>query len=195
MLVEVMGRSAGWIALASAVAGGADVALLPELPYRLENVVAKITERDAHGLGFTIVVVAEGARPEGGAPSEIEEEKPGHLARLGGAGARLQSALEATGIEHEVRLTVLGHLQRGGPPSARDRRLAAMLGVHAAELCRRGQFDRRLVVRGEEVDSVPLDGAEDLTKRVPLDGQLVQTALLFGIELGNQVPTHVPRRC
>ena len=76
-----------------------------------------------------------------------------------------------------------------------DRRLAAMLGVHAAELCRRGQFDRRLVVRGEEVDSVPLDGAEDLTKRVPLDGQLVQTALLLGIELGNQVPTHVPRRC
>lgn len=188
MLLELMGRNAGWIALTAGIAGGADVVLLPELPYRLENVLAKIRERDARGLSFTLVVVAEGARPEGEAQAELEKERPGHLARLGGAGERLRTLLEESGIEHEVRLTVLGHLQRGGSPSASDRALGAMLGTHAAELCRKREFGRRLVFRGEQVQSIPLEDHGEDHRLVDLGGQLVRTASLLGIALGNDLP-------
>lgn len=182
MVVEVMGRHAGWLALAAGTAGGADVILLPELPYRLERVVAKIREREALGLRFSIVVVAEGAHPVAEEVAMIEAPRPGHLARLGGAGQRLADALVQTELGHEVRLTVLGHLQRGGSPTAFDRTLGTRLGAHAAELCALGSFGRMATLKDGKVGSVPF--AEVHNKPVDLGGSLVAAARDVGIELG-----------
>ncbi|HVW24482.1 MAG TPA: ATP-dependent 6-phosphofructokinase [Polyangiaceae bacterium] len=191
MLVEVMGRGAGFIALNAGVAGGADVILIPEIPYRLEHVVAKIREREALGLRFSIVVVAEGAKPVGGETLEVEAGSPGHLARLGGAGERLRRELEAANLGHEIRLTVLGHLQRGGSPSAFDRNLGTQLGTYAAELCHRGEYPRRIVVRDGHLDAIALPAEEErqLHKRVTLaEDPMVRAARLVGIELGAPLP-------
>lgn len=187
MLLEVMGRNAGFIALHAGVAGGADVVLVPEVPYRIERIVSKIRERESLGLRFTIVVVAEGARPLGGTSLEVEGGRPGHLARLGGAGARLVHELERADLGHEVRLTVLGHLQRGGSPSASDRILGTELGAFAADLCRHGKYDERLVVQAGRVTSIPLSRVNEapLHKRLDLRGRLVTTARHTGIELGD----------
>jgi 6-phosphofructokinase len=186
MLVEVMGRYAGFIALHSGMAGGADVILVPEIPYRLERVIAKIRERESLGLRFTIVAVAEGAKPLDGDVLEIEAGRPGHLARLGGAGERLRRELEAAHLEQEVRLTVLGHLQRGGSPTAFDRNLGTRLGTHAAELCHRREYGRRIVVRNGDLDSIPLTTEEaPLHKRLdPRCDPMLRSARLVGIELG-----------
>jgi 6-phosphofructokinase 1 len=186
MLVEVMGRGAGFLALHAGVAGGADVILVPEIPYRLERIVAKIREREALGLRFSIVVVSEGAKPEGGEVLEIEPGRPGHLARLGGAGERLRHQLDAVRLGHEVRVTVLGHLQRGGSPSAFDRNLGAQLGTYAAELCNRREYGRRIVLAEGRLMTLPLpaDGEQLLHKRLGLDDPLLRTAHLLGIELG-----------
>jgi 6-phosphofructokinase 1 len=184
MIVEVMGRYAGFIALHAGVAGGADVVLIPEIPYVIDRVVAKIREREALGLRFSIVVCAEGARPEGGEVLAVEAGRPGHLPRLGGAGARLLNELDARNLGHEVRLTVLGHLQRGGSPSASDRTLATIAGTYAAELCAEGRYDRMVVFRGGRVASVPFDAAAPLHKTVDVDGSLVAAARAVGIELG-----------
>jgi 6-phosphofructokinase 1 len=187
MIVEVMGRTAGFIALHAGVAGGADVVLIPEVPYRLERVIAKIREREALGLRFSIIVIAEGATPVGGSMLELEPGRPGHLPRLGGAGARLLHDLERARLGHEIRLTVLGHLQRGGTPSAFDRNLGTQLGTYAATLCHRGEYGRRIVVRGATLDSISLMGseAEGLQKRIDLDGPLARAARLVGIDLGD----------
>lgn len=187
MLVEVMGRHAGFLALHAGVAGGADVILVPEIPYRIERVVAKIREREALGLRFSIVVVSEGAKPHGGAVLEIESGRPGHLARLGGAGERLRSELEAAKTGHEVRLTVLGHVQRGGCPSAFDRIFGAEVGTFAAELCHRSEYGRRIVHAGGKITTVPLpaDDENALHRRLAQGDQLLRTAQLLGIELGD----------
>jgi 6-phosphofructokinase 1 len=187
MIVEVMGRNAGFIALHAGIAGGADVVLLPEIPYKLDRVIAKIKEREALGLRFTIVVLAEGARPHGGSVLQIEAGRPGHLPRLGGAGQRLLQELSAADIGHEVRLTVLGHLQRGGLPSAVDRTLGSELGTYAAEMCARGEHGLRIVVRNGQLGTVPITGtpAASLHKCVDQDGALVRSARLLGIELGD----------
>ncbi len=191
MLIEVMGRGAGFIALHAGVAGGADVVLIPEIPYRLERVVAKIREREALGLRFSIIVVAEGAKPAGGETLEIEAGRPGHLARLGGAGERLRRELEAAHLGHEIRLTVLGHLQRGGSPSAFDRNLGTRLGTYAAELCQHGDY-RRIVMRDGRLDTLALPAEDELGlhKRVDLtEDPMLRAARLVGIELGlSQVP-------
>ena len=189
MLLEVMGRNAGFIALHAGLAGGADVILVPEIPYRLERVIAKIREREALGYRFTIVVLAEGAKPVGGEVLEIEAARPGHLPRLGGAGARLLSELEAASLGHEVRLTVLGHLQRGGSPSAFDRNLGTQLGTYAAELCRRREYGRRIVLRDGKLATIPLALAAEgtLHKRLDLRGSMVRAAHLVGIELGEEL--------
>jgi 6-phosphofructokinase 1 len=186
MVVEVMGRNAGFIALNAGVAGGADVILVPEIPYRLERVIQKLREREALGLRFSIVVIAEGARPLGGGVLEVEHGRPGHLPRLGGAGARLLRELEQAELGHEIRLTVLGHLQRGGTPSAFDRNLGTQLGTYAAELCGRREYGRRIVVQSGKVASIPLttDGERLLHKRIDVDGSLARAARLIGIELG-----------
>lgn len=187
MLIEVMGRNAGFIALHAGIAGGADVILTPEIPYRLDRIVAKIRERERLGLRFSIVVVAEGARPHGGGAHEIVGARPGHLPRLGGAGASLLQDLEKEELGHEIRLTVLGHLQRGGSPSAFDRNLGTQMGAYAAELCHQRAYDRRIVVQGGKLSTVPLvhDGEDLLHKRIDLDGPLVRAAELLRIELGD----------
>ncbi len=202
MLVEVMGRNAGFIALHAGLAGGADVILIPEIPYRLERIVAKIREREALGLRFSIIVVAEGARPRGGDVLEVEKGRPGHLPRIGGAGTRLLHELEALHLGHEVRLTVLGHLQRGGAPSAFDRNLGTQIGAYAAELCHRRDYDRRIVVREGKITSIELVPDTDaghprpegaLHKHVDLDGSMARAARLVGVELGDgREETHAP---
>jgi 6-phosphofructokinase 1 len=184
MIVEVMGRHAGWIALRAGIAGGADAVLLPEIPYDPARVVAKIREREALGLRFTIVVVGEGARPIGGGESQVEPAHPGIPARLGGAGERLQRELEAKGVGHEVRVTVLGHLQRGGTPTAADRVLATRFGAHAAELCADRRFGRMVCLRGGRVDSISIDEACSAQARVDPAGELARCARAVGIELG-----------
>ncbi len=184
MIVETMGRHAGWIALHAGVAGGADVILIPEIPYALARVLEKIRQRESLGLRFSILAVAEGARPSDGDVAVVEEARPGSLARLGGAGERLMHQLQRAGVGHEIRVTVLGHLQRGGSPSAFDRNLGTQMGVHAAELCHEGIFGRMVCLRGGSVGSILLDSAEPLHKGVDLHGSLITAARMIGIELG-----------
>ncbi len=184
LVVEVMGRDAGFIALRAGIAGGADVVLVPEIPYDVARVVAKIREREALGLRFSIVVVGEGARPVGGAASEVEHARSGHVARLGGAGDRLAAQLLAADVRHEVRVTVLGHLQRGGAPTAADRVLATRFGVHAARLCAQRSFGRMVRLHAGRVDSVPIREAAGAGARVDPDGELAACARSLGIELG-----------
>ncbi len=184
MILEVMGRYAGWIALASGMAGGADVILIPEIPYKVDRVVGKIKERAASGRPFTIIVCAEGAAPRGGHVAEIEQvARPGQLKRLGGAGERLAHELEGE-VDHEIRVTVLGHIQRGGTPSAFDRLLGMRMGVHAAECCDRRAFGRMVVLNGTTIRSIPLDEIPEGPRLVDPEGQLVNTARAVDIELG-----------
>ena len=185
MVLEVMGRNAGLIALHAGVAGGADVILIPEIPYLLNRVLAKIRAREALGLRFSIVVVAEGARPHSSDVLEIEAGRPGHLPRLGGAGARLVRELEASDLDHEVRLTVLGHLQRGGSPSALDRILGTEMGTFAAELCHDGNYGRRVGIQQGRLTSVPLKSGVVPHKQVDIEGTLVRAARLVGIDFGD----------
>jgi 6-phosphofructokinase 1 len=150
-------------------------------------VIAKIREREELGLRFSIVVVAEGAKPAGGDTLEVEAGRPGHLARLGGAGERLRRELEAAHLGHEIRLTILGHLQRGGSPSAFDRNLGTRLGTYAAELCHRGEYGRRIVMRDGRLDTLALPEEDErgLHKQVNLaEDPMVRAARLVGIELG-----------
>jgi 6-phosphofructokinase 1 len=184
MVVEVMGREAGWIALRAGMAGGADVVLVPEIPYDIARVATKIHEREALGRRFSIVVIGEGARPLGGSESEVEAARVGRPARLGGAAHRLAQELTASCTEHEVRVTVLGHLQRGGTPTAYDRLLATRLGVHAAELCVSRRFGRMVAVRGNHIESIPLTHVPRAPATVDPTGDLVRCARSIGIEVG-----------
>jgi 6-phosphofructokinase 1 len=184
MILEVMGRYAGWIALCAGIAGGADAILIPEIPYDVERVIAKIESRVAQGANFTIIVIAEGARPAGEPYATLEAEaRPGRMIRLGGAGERLVRALEGR-VPHDIRATVLGHLQRGGSPSPYDRVLGTRMGVHAAELCARGAFGRLVVLDGTTIRSVPIDEIPDGPRLVDPAGQLCATARAMGVELG-----------
>jgi 6-phosphofructokinase 1 len=184
MIVEVMGRYAGWIAIESGLAGGAHVILLPEIPYDVERVAQKIHERTQMGLTYSVVVVSEGAKPVGGEVAVLEHMPKGHLPRLGGAGERLQRALEPLIREHEIRVTVLGHLQRGGSPTPFDRNLGMRFGVAAADLAARGAAGRMVSLRNGSVVDVPISEAVGRNRFVPPDGELCQTARAVGIELG-----------
>jgi 6-phosphofructokinase 1 len=183
MIVELMGRYAGWISLCAGIAGGADVVLIPEIPYRLERVVAKIMDRQRRGARFSIVVVGEGAHPRGAKHAEVAKGRRGHLPRLGGAGQRLADALHGK-VPHDVRVTVLGHLQRGGSPVAFDRLLGTRFGVKAAHLVRQGRTGRMVALRGQNIVSVPLAEVTAQPKLVPADGELAEVARSIGIELG-----------
>ena len=184
MVVEVMGRYAGWIALHSGVAGGADVILIPEIPYDPEKVAASTRQRDALGAKFSIVVVAEGARPVDGPLSVIEAAREGHVERLGGAGALCAKTLgELTG--KETRHVVLGHLQRGGSPTAFDRTLATRFGGKAVELLRHGQFGRMVANHPPDLVPMPLGEVVGKTKTVPLDYDLLLTARALGVSFGD----------
>ena len=183
MVLELMGRHAGWIALSAGIAGGADVILIPEIPYDIERVARKIRQRSDLGATFSIVVVGEGAMPKDGTYSTVEEGTEGHLPRLGGAGLRVATALEGL-VPHQIRTTVLGHIQRGGSPSAFDRVLGTRFGVHAAQLCAEGRTGRLVTLEGTTVRSRPIAEAVAEPKLVPADGQLVHAARAVGIELG-----------
>ncbi|HSL23222.1 MAG TPA: ATP-dependent 6-phosphofructokinase [Vicinamibacterales bacterium] len=184
MCVEVMGRYAGWIALHAGIAGGADVILIPEIPYDLERVAARIAARERWGARFHIVVVAEGAKPKGGTTAVVEEARPGRVERLGGAGQRVADALEdLTG--KEARTTVLGHLQRGGSPSSYDRVLATRLGTRAVDLVLDRQFGHMVASKPPDITAVPLANVVHRTKYVPLDSDVVRTARAVGITLGD----------
>ncbi len=183
MLVELMGRYAGWISLYAGIAGGADVILIPEIAYDVDRVVAKIQERASRGVTFSIVVVGEGAKPRGGKESTISKGRAGHLARLGGAAHGLAEQLKGR-IPHEIRVTVLGHLQRGGTPSSFDRLLGTRFGVEAAWLCARGETGKMVALRGQQIVSVPIEDAVGHAKLVDPNGELVQVARAIGVELG-----------
>jgi 6-phosphofructokinase 1 len=184
MLCEVMGRYAGWIALASGMAGGADVILLPELPYRVDRVVEAIETRGRRGISFAIVVVAEGARPEGGQLAVRQQGDATQQERLGGAGDRLARELSARLTDHEVRVTVLGHIQRGGTPSAFDRLLGTRYGTAAVDLIREGGFGRMVTLRGNSIASVSIAEACGQLKLIDPDGEMVRAARATGVELG-----------
>jgi len=184
-VLEVMGREAGWIALMSGIAGGADVILIPEIPYDVDRVIAKIAARSSTAHQFSIIVVGEGSKPLGGTVSRISEAHEGASPRREGPGFQLARLLEGR-IGHEVRVTVLGHLQRSGSPSSFDRILGTRFGVHAAELCYHDNTGQVVALRGQEVLSVPLEAAVANLKRVPPDGELVGVARAIGIELGQE---------
>lgn len=186
MVVETMGRNAGWIALESGIAGGANSVLIPEIPFQLEAVERVIEERATRGRRFSIVVVAEGARPVGGAQIYQEAGAPGKLPRLGGIGQQVTDGLaEATG--RETRCTVLGHLQRGGSPTPFDRLLATRFGVRAVQCVIENQMGMMVALRGQEVLTVPIAEAVATRRQVPTDGELVRAARELGISLGDAV--------
>lgn len=184
MVVEVMGRYAGWIALHAGVAGGADVILMPEIPYDINRVVECIQSRDRWGARFSIVVVAEGARPVDGHVSVIETAHSGTVERLGGAGMKCAAALEQL-TDKETRYVVLGHLQRGGAPTAFDRVLATRFGGKAVELLRKGVFGQMVANHPPDIVHVPLGEVVGRTKTVPLDYDLVTTARALGVSFGD----------
>lgn len=186
MILELMGRNSGFLSLEAGLAGGADIILLPEIPYDPEAVVKKIRSRMARGRTFSIAVVAEGAYPRGGevAVAEAADATPGRgVVRLGGAGKQLADLI-ADRVELEVRVTVLGHLQRGGIPSAFDRLLGTRMGAHAMTLVDEDRWDRVVVLRGQSLTDVPL--TEEVTRQKQVDpaGELCQTARQLGICLG-----------
>jgi 6-phosphofructokinase 1 len=184
LVVEVMGRYAGWIAVHGGVAGGADVILMPEIPYDLDKVARCIQDRDAWGARFSIVVVAEGAVPRGGAMSVISKAREGHQERLGGAGLFVANELEArTG--KETRSVVLGHLQRGGAPTAFDRTLATRFGGKAVELVLAGVYGVMVANHPPDIVPVPLGEVVGKIRNVPLDYDLVHTARALGVSFGD----------
>ena len=183
MILEVMGRHAGWIALHSGIAGGADVILIPEIPFSLQAVADKIRARDQSGSNFSIIVVAEGAI-EIGHDLVYQDKGDGHRApRLGGIGQHLQKDLEeVTG--RETRCVVLGHLQRGGRPNAFDRMLATNYGSCAVRAVANGESGVMVALQAGDVVTVPLTEAIKNIKTVPPTGQLVRTARDTGISFG-----------
>jgi phosphofructokinase-like protein len=185
IVVEVMGRYAGWIALQAGVAGGADVILIPEISYDINRVADAIGSRDRLGARFSIVVIAEGARPVDGQRSIIESAQGGAVERLGGAGIKCASALEKL-TEKETRYVVLGHLQRGGAPTAFDRTLATRFGGKAVELLRNGNFGKMVANHPPDIVPVPLGEVVGRTKTVPLDYDLLLTARSMGICFGDE---------
>ena len=182
MIAETMGRYAGWIALEGGLAGGADAILIPELPFDMEALVARCRERESRE-GHTLICIAEGAKATGhGLTVKTHLEGSPDPLRLGGVGAWLQAQLEPH-LQSEVRATLLGHVQRGGTPTAFDRVLATRFGCHAAQLVREGRFGRMVVLRGADCDSVPLSAVAGRSRPVPLDHELLAAARRIGIFL------------
>ncbi len=185
MVLEVMGRYAGWIALQAGLAGGADVILIPEIPFNIDKVIAKVEERRDAGKRFSIVVVAEGARPVGGdyvVQRRVEDSfEP---IRLGGIGNVVATQIEE-GTGMETRVTVLGHLQRGGIPTPFDRILATRFGTKAVNLVMDGKFGEMVCLRTPNIESVPLSKAVGELRLVPKDSDIIRTARQIGISFGD----------
>jgi 6-phosphofructokinase 1 len=182
MICEVMGRDTGWIAISSAIAGGAHVALIPEIPYDVVRVGETLRARQRSGRSFSVIVVAEGAAPIGGTAAVLVEGDATRQRRLGGAGHRLADEI-ASMIAAEVRVTVLGYVQRGGTPTAFDRLLGTRFGEAAVDLLAAGSTGRMVALRAARVESVPLSEVVGI-RCVDPGGELVATARGMGMELG-----------
>ena len=185
MILEVMGRYAGWIALHSGVAGGGDVILIPEIPYSIKKICAKLEERHKHGKRFSIIVVAEGAKPKGGkvTVARVVEKSPEKI-RLGGVANNLAEAIEKT-AHLETRATILGHLQRGGTPTPYDRNLATAFAAEAVELVLKRRFGRMASYKLGRITSVPIKDAIKKLKLVPKDHPLMVSARSMGVSFGD----------
>jgi ATP-dependent phosphofructokinase / diphosphate-dependent phosphofructokinase len=197
MVIELMGHNAGWLALTAGLAGGADIILIPEIPYDMDSICQHLTERRRRGKWFSIIAVAEGARPkpptDGDAVEATEKRKKKKARKKRDddmeAGDGRVSAAVAKAISRrvgmETRVTVLGHLQRGGIPTPFDRVLATRFGVFAAEMLAEGAYNRMVALRGSEVTSVPLEDVAGKTKLVPLDHPLIRAARRVGTNFGD----------
>ena len=186
MILEVMGRNAGFIALESGIAGSADVILIPEVPYDINKIVEKVEERKKQGKLFTIIVVAEGAKPKDGEVmvAKIVEDSPDPI-RLGGIGNKLAEDLEKLVKEREVRCTVLGHIQRGGTTCTFDRILSTRYGVGAVELINEGKFGSMVCLKGNEITYDSLENVIGNNKKVDPEGELVTVAKKIGISFAD----------
>ncbi|MFQ5927649.1 MAG: 6-phosphofructokinase, partial [Terriglobia bacterium] len=180
MIIEVMGRDAGWIALHAGIAGGADVILLPEIPFTLEKVCQKIEQREAQGNKFSILVVAEGVK----LPAQDPAGKPIPPAKPGNVGNTLAFSLREF-THKEVRVTVLGHVQRGGSPVPFDRLLGSRFGVMAAHLVAEGKFGYMVCLQCDQIRSVTLEQAVGVYKQVDPDTDYIRTARSLGIVFGD----------
>ncbi|MDF2521846.1 MAG: pfkA1 [Clostridia bacterium] len=186
MILEVMGRNAGWIALRSGIAGSADVILIPEIPYNINKIADKIKERGREGKPFTIIVVAEGAKPKGGdvVVQRIVSDSPDPI-RLGGIGNKLAFDLEQMISDHEIRNTVLGHLQRGGNTSTYDRILSTRYGVAAVDLIHEGRFGNMVCLKSDKMCFEHLENVIGQVKLVDPESEIVKTARSIGISFGD----------
>jgi ATP-dependent phosphofructokinase / diphosphate-dependent phosphofructokinase len=185
MILEVMGRYAGWIALESGIAGGADVIVIPEIPYDIHKIAKKISDRKIAGKNFSIIVAAEGAKPLDGevVVSRVLADSPDPI-RLGGIGNKIADDLEKL-TNVESRVTVLGHLQRGGRPNPFDRVLSTRYGVAAVELINEGKFGMMVGLQGNEIVPVSLEDAVGKLKTVQPDGELIRIAKSVGVVFGD----------
>lgn len=185
MVLEVMGRDAGWIALNASIAGGADICLIPEIEFDIEHVARSIESRFSHGRGFAIVVVAEGAKQKNVGGVSRESDEAGYQNKmLGGIAMKLVGDLKRLGIKHDMRATVLGHLQRGGVPCAYDRILATNFGVKAFECVLEEKFGEIVVYNHPNVVSVPIVDAISRYNIVEKESALLRTARAIGIAFG-----------
>jgi len=183
MVLEVMGRHAGWIALHSGIAGGGDVILIPEIPWTYEDVCHKILDRESRGKQFTLVVVAEGAElPEGGL---VGQQQQGAQAKLGGIGQIVAQEIEQR-LHRETRTAVLGHLQRGGAPTTFDRVLSTQYGAHAVRLIVEGRFGEMVCYHPPEIASVPIIEAVNQLRQVDPNSSAVQAARALGVSFGDR---------
>lgn len=184
MIMEVMGRDAGWIALYTAIAGGAEICIIPEIPYDLPVIVKRIEERYDQGRGFVNIVIAEGAKPKDGTVTATKGEAGRETIRLGGVAYTLSHQLKEAGLSADIRETVLGHTQRGGTPIAYDRVLASVFGVEAFKLVLDEKFGQLVVLKNNQFTSVPLKEAIRSANYVNPEGTLVKAAKGLGISLG-----------
>ena len=184
IVLETMGRYAGWIALYSGVASGADIILIPEFEYDIEEVARVCRRRESGGQKFTIIVVAEGAKPKGGelAVQQLIADSPDPI-RLGGACNVLASQLQPL-VESEIRTTILGHVQRGGTPTSYDRTLATAFGSYAAAMVEDETFGRMVALYENRLRSVPFEEVANKTRTVRRDSPMVAAALAVGTSFG-----------
>ncbi|MEW6406095.1 MAG: ATP-dependent 6-phosphofructokinase [Chloroflexota bacterium] len=184
MVLELMGRNSGFIALHAGIAGGTDVILIPEIPFKFESVVAKVRQRVEMGYKFSILAVSEGAKPQGGGQVFSREGDEVYTPRLGGVGQIVGDYIQSQGFE--TRVTVLGHIQRGGTPTAFDRLLASRYGAAAVRLAAKGGFDRMVALRCGEVTDISLEEATAYIKQVKPDDDTVIAARGMGISFGDE---------
>ncbi len=184
MIIELMGRYAGWITLEAGMAGGADVILIPEIPYDIDKVCEVVVNRNKKGKRFSIIAIAEGAKPRGGkmVVQKVVKESTDPI-RLGGIGQHLAQHIEDC-TKLECRVTVLGHLQRGGAPTAFDRILGTRFGYHAVKLVANKEFGKMVSLRGLKIVPVSLTKATARNRNVPPNGDLVKTARAVGVSFG-----------